>query len=143
MSSCGKRTQPLANNSILSKHNDDLQYEKKVVHSLCYARSFETETVLILSNAGGPDEQYYMGGSGVWLPLKGNTAALGYDEELSVVDVDTEVLKVSLDPRTCTETRTRGRSTRSARTGGTSTVLNNVSVGPMYAIKYHSRIGSH
>jgi hypothetical protein len=49
-------------------------------------------------NAGGPTEEGYIGGSGVWMPLKGKLG--GFDNEevgLRIVDVDLGVLDVCLN----------------------------------------------
>jgi len=81
---------------MASKHTQDLDYELKLVQALCWSRSFETETVLIHVNPGGDrKEGGFMGGSGVWAPLKGKIG--GYEREevgLQFVDVDLGVLKV-------------------------------------------------
>lgn len=81
---------------MASKHTSDLDYELKLVQALCWSRSFETETVLIHVNPGGDRKDGgFMGGSGVWAPLKGKIG--GYEREevgVEFVDVDIGVLKV-------------------------------------------------
>ena len=81
---------------MASKHTKDQDYELKLVQALCWSRSFETETILIHVNPGGDrKEGGFMGGSGVWAPLKGKIG--GYEREevgVEFVDVDLEVLKV-------------------------------------------------
>lgn len=50
----------------------------------------------VMCNAGGPAEKGYIGGSGVWMPLKGKVGGCeGVTPGMSVVDVDLGVLKVS------------------------------------------------
>ena len=49
-----------------------------------------------MCNAGGSHDEGYIGGSGVWMPLKGQLGGTkGCDPELAIVDVDLGVLKVS------------------------------------------------
>ena len=82
--------------TILEHHDNPPQYETETLAALSYARAFETETVLILCNAGGPVDEGYIGGSGIWMPLKGKVGGCKtVGVELAVVDVDLEVLKVS------------------------------------------------
>ncbi|WWD19408.1 hypothetical protein CI109_103868 [Kwoniella shandongensis] len=86
--------------TITKHHANPPKYETEVLSTLSYARAFETETAWIMCNAGGPAKEGYIGGSGVWMPLKGKIG--GYDGEevgLKVVDVDLDVLKVSLTKR--------------------------------------------
>jgi predicted amidohydrolase len=72
-----------------------------VLAALSFARAFETETAWILCNAGGPAEEGYIGGSAVWMPLKGRVGGCtGVNTELAVVDVDLSVLQVSRDTQT-------------------------------------------
>lgn len=81
---------------MASKHTSDQDYELKLVQALCWSRSFETETIVIHVNPGGPREEGFMGGSGVWAPLKGKIG--GYEREevgVEFVDVDLGVIKVS------------------------------------------------
>jgi hypothetical protein len=81
---------------MASKHTNDQDYELKLVQALCWSRSFETETILIHVNPGGPRTEGFMGGSGVWAPLKGKIG--GYEKEevgIEFVDVDLGVIKVS------------------------------------------------
>lgn len=47
-------------------------------------------------NAGGPAEEKFIGGSGVWMPLKGRLAGMDEKEGMKVVDVDLNVLKVGM-----------------------------------------------
>lgn len=81
---------------MASKHTKDQDYELKLVQALCWARSFETETVVIHVNPGGDrKDEGFMGGSGVWAPLKGKIG--GYEREevgVEFVDVELGVLKV-------------------------------------------------
>jgi predicted amidohydrolase len=85
-----------ARRTILEHHNNPPQYETETLAALSYARAFETETVWILCNAGGPAKDGYIGGSGIWMPLKGKVGGCKtVDVELAIVDVDMEVLKVS------------------------------------------------
>lgn len=58
------------------------------------ARSFETETVLVMCNAGGDDAEGFMGGSGVWAPLRGKVGQMGNAPGVAVYEVDLGVLKV-------------------------------------------------
>ena len=85
---------------MASKHTKDQDYELKLVQALCWSRSFETETILIHVNPGGDrQEGGFMGGSGIWAPLKGKIG--GYDREevgVEFVDVELGVLKVCLLP---------------------------------------------
>lgn len=84
---------------MASKYTSDPDYELKVVQALAYARCFETETVLIHTNPGGPRDEGFMGGSGVWAPLRGKVG--GFEGEkvgMSVVDVDLAVIVVSSSP---------------------------------------------
>ncbi|KAK8847724.1 hypothetical protein IAR55_005583 [Kwoniella newhampshirensis] len=81
---------------IHNHHPNPPKYENEILSTLSYARAFETETAWVMCNAGGPAEEGYIGGSGVWMPLKGKVG--GHEGEqvgLKVVDVDLEVLKVS------------------------------------------------
>ncbi|WVR08703.1 hypothetical protein IAU60_005761 [Kwoniella sp. DSM 27419] len=78
---------------MISKYEHDPQYETKLVSSLCFARCLETETVWIMCNAGGDPLEGFMGGSGVWVPLRGQVASCGVQAELVVVDVDMAVIK--------------------------------------------------
>ncbi|CAD6570667.1 MAG: hypothetical protein TREMPRED_005947 [Tremellales sp. Tagirdzhanova-0007] len=90
----------IAVKAIIHKHHrHPPSYESELLASLTYARCFETETVWILCNAGGPADEGYIGGSGVWMPLRGKVGGCsGMTAELSVVDVDLTVLK---DAREC------------------------------------------
>ncbi|WVQ95307.1 hypothetical protein IAU59_002402 [Kwoniella sp. CBS 9459] len=77
----------------IHKYEHDPQYETKLVSSLCFARCLETETVWIMCNAGGDPLEGFMGGSGVWVPLRGQVASCGVEAKLEIVDVDLKVLK--------------------------------------------------
>ena len=81
---------------MASKHTKDQDYELKLVQALCWSRSFETETILIHVNPGGDrKEGGFMGGSGIWAPLKGKIG--GYEREevgVEFVDVELGLLKV-------------------------------------------------
>lgn len=82
---------------MASKHTNDKDYELKLVQALCWARSFETETVVIHTNPGGSRDQGFMGGSGVWAPLRGKVG--GFEGEkvgMEIVEVDMGVIKVRL-----------------------------------------------
>lgn len=51
-----------------------------------------------MCNAGGPGKEGYIGGSGVWMPLKGKLGGVeGEGVGMVVVDVDLTVLKVCSD----------------------------------------------
>jgi predicted amidohydrolase len=81
---------------IQKHHSNPPKYESEVLSSLSYARSFETEAVWIMVNAGGPEKDGYIGASGVWMPLKGKLDGCEtVDVEMKIVDVDLDVLKVS------------------------------------------------
>lgn len=50
----------------------------------------------ILCNAGGPAEEGYIGGSAIWMPLKGKVGGCkSVNAEMAIVNVDMDVLKVS------------------------------------------------
>lgn len=50
-----------------------------------------------MCNAGGPASEGYIGGSGVWMPLKGKLGGFeGGEVGLKIVDIDLTVLKVGL-----------------------------------------------
>ena len=81
---------------MASKHTNDKDYELKLVQALCWARAFETETVVIHTNPGGSRDEGFMGGSGVWAPLRGKVG--GFEREavgMEIVEVDLGVIKVS------------------------------------------------
>lgn len=89
---------------MASKYTDDKDYELKVVQALCWARSFETETVVIHTNPGGSRDEGFMGGSGVWAPLRGKVGGFeGEEVGMKIVEIDVGVLKVraSLSARSC------------------------------------------
>jgi predicted amidohydrolase len=84
------------NTSVIEKHHDHPpSYETEILTALSCARAFETETVWAMCNAGGPAEERFIGGSGVWMPLKGKLAGLDGSEGMKVVTVDLGVLRVS------------------------------------------------
>jgi predicted amidohydrolase len=81
---------------MASKHTSDLDYELKLVQALCWSRAFETETVFIHVNPGGLRDEGFMGGSGVWAPLKGKIGGYAREEVgLQFVDIDLKALEVS------------------------------------------------
>lgn len=65
-----------------------------MVRSWCFARSVETETVWAMCNAGGASAEF-MGGSGVWQPLRGLVGGLEAAEGIQIVNIDMGVLKVA------------------------------------------------
>ncbi|BEI81291.1 hypothetical protein CcaverHIS002_0204510 [Cutaneotrichosporon cavernicola] len=74
------------------EHEPD--YERKMVTSLCFARACETETVWVMCNPGGGGE--FMGGSGVWQPLRGRVGGFtASDVGIAYVDIDTDGLKAA------------------------------------------------
>lgn len=80
---------------MASKYTNDQDYELKTVQALCFARSFETETVVIHTNPGGSRDEGFMGGSGVWAPLRGKVGGFGGEKVgLEIVDIDMGVIKV-------------------------------------------------
>ena len=99
---------------INDHHANPPSYETEILSSLSCVRAFETESVWIMCNAGGSADEGYIGGSGVWMPLKGKLAGVkGVDAGFEMVDVDMNVLKVSW---TCTRRlipRMQGDCTRS------------------------------
>jgi predicted amidohydrolase len=88
---------------MVSRYTSNPDYELNLLQSLCSARAFETETVLIHTNPGGSRAEGFMGGSGVWAPLMGKVG--GYDKEsgdvgevgVKIVELDLGVLSVSSD----------------------------------------------
>lgn len=84
-----------ADSRIIHKYEHPDDYEVGVIHALSYARSFETETVWIMVNAGGDPAEGFAGGSGLWAPLRGKIGGLGVEEGLKIVEINTDVLKVS------------------------------------------------
>lgn len=64
------------------------------MQALSFTRSLETETVYVMVNAGGTTGDH-MGGSGVWMPLRGKVAGSfdGNDVGVSVAEVDLDVLR--------------------------------------------------
>lgn len=82
---------------VIEHHHDHPpSYENEILTALSCARAFETEAVWIMVNAGGPAEEKFIGGSGVWMPLKGRLAGMDEKEGMKVVDVDLNVLKVGM-----------------------------------------------
>ena len=81
---------------MIHNHDHPDDYELQVIQALCYARSFESETVWVMVNAGGPAVEGFAGGSGVWAPLRGKIGGLNGEEGLMFVDVNTDLLKVSV-----------------------------------------------
>lgn len=79
---------------LIHNHPHPTDYETSVVSALCLTRAFETETVWIMCNAGGDAIEGFMGGSGVWAPLRGRVGGCGVEASLQIVDVETDVLKV-------------------------------------------------
>lgn len=62
-----------------------------MVTSLCFARACETETIWVMCNPGGDNE--FMGGSGVWQPLRGRVGGFpASDVGIAYADVDTDDL---------------------------------------------------
>jgi len=81
--------------TIDKHHSSPPAYESEILSSLSCVRAFETESVWIMCNAGGPKEEGYIGASGVWMPLKGKLAGVkGVEAGFEMVDVDMNVLKV-------------------------------------------------
>ncbi|WVN89073.1 uncharacterized protein L203_104289 [Cryptococcus depauperatus CBS 7841] len=78
---------------LIHKHPHPADYESSVVSALCLTRAFETETVWIMCNAGGDPMLGFMGGSGVWAPLRGRIEGCGVEPEVKTVDVDLGLLK--------------------------------------------------
>lgn len=73
----------------LSNHDHDPDYEKHLVQAWMFGRAVETESVWVLSNATGKPEDGYMGGSGVWAPLRGKVVGFdGVEEGVRFADVD-------------------------------------------------------
>jgi predicted amidohydrolase len=98
MSNRQAKTLVLMSSTITNHHDNPPAYETEILSSLSCVRAFETETVWIMCNAGGSASEGYIGGSGVWMPLKGKLAGVkGVEAGLEVVDVDLNVLKVSLE----------------------------------------------
>lgn len=67
-----------------------------MVTSLCFARACETETIWAMCNPGGKAQEGFMGGSGVWQPLRGRVGGFpGADVGIAYCDVDTDSLKTA------------------------------------------------
>ncbi|KAF7973026.1 hypothetical protein HWV62_16424 [Athelia sp. TMB] len=87
----------------IKPHNPPQDYELTLLQSLAYTRAFESETAVVMVNAGGPVSEGFIGGSGVWLPFKGMLGGVGVGgapddnkvEGMRVVQVDLSVLKDS------------------------------------------------
>ncbi|WRT63098.1 uncharacterized protein IL334_000001 [Kwoniella shivajii] len=95
--------------TIDKHHANPPRYETEILSSLSYARAFETETVWIMCNAGGLAKDGYIGGSSVWMPLKGKVGGCQNENvELAIVDVDLDILK---DARTLYKIRADRDST--------------------------------
>jgi hypothetical protein len=103
---------------MIHKHNcNPPRYEAELLSALSYTRAFETETVWVLCNAGGPADEGYIGCSGVWMPLKGKLGGCeGTESSLAIVEVDLDVLKVGQTPLASLISRTLEASTGSKRT---------------------------
>lgn len=82
---------------MVSRYNKDPDYELKVVQALALSRAFEGELVLAMVNAGGPREEGFMGGSGVWAPLLGRIDGYAASQVgRKIVEIDLDLLKVGL-----------------------------------------------
>ncbi|WRT70818.1 uncharacterized protein IL334_007817 [Kwoniella shivajii] len=77
----------------IHKYEHDPQYEHQMLQSICFSRCLETETVWVMCNVGGDPLEGFMGGSGVWVPLRGKIASCDVSEKLQVVEIDLDVLK--------------------------------------------------
>lgn len=65
-----------------------------MVTSLCFARACETETIWAMCNPGGSGG--FMGGSGVWQPLRGRVGGFtASDVGVAYADVDTDSLQAA------------------------------------------------
>lgn len=82
-------------NSAVNKYDPPTDYEYQLVQSLVYARSFETETVLAMCNAGGDEPRGFMGGSGIWQPFKGKLR--GSPISLPTEDATTDLQQYVID----------------------------------------------
>ncbi|XAO27081.1 hypothetical protein I312_105923 [Cryptococcus bacillisporus CA1280] len=78
---------------LIHNHPHPTDYETSVVSAMCLTRAFETETVWIMCNAGGAAIEGFMGGSGIWAPLRGRVGGCGAEAGLQIVDVEMGVLK--------------------------------------------------
>jgi hypothetical protein len=91
-------------------------YEYNLLQSLSYTRAFETETALVMCNAGPGVAPGLMGGSGVWMPFKGKlkgqdlvaqrrekeggddaTELCGFEVDLGLLPVARETYKIRED----------------------------------------------
>ncbi|KZP15746.1 carbon-nitrogen hydrolase [Athelia psychrophila] len=87
----------------IKPHSPPQDYELTLLQSLAYTRAFESETAVVMVNAGGPVAEGYIGGSGVWMPFKGMLGGVGVGEGqdgekvegMRVVQVDLSVLRDS------------------------------------------------
>ncbi|CZT07561.1 related to NIT3 Nitrilase [Rhynchosporium agropyri] len=83
------------------KHN--LLSEQLFLESVLVARTFENTCAVVFANAGGPkgedgrERGSWAGGSQVALPFRGAVGKLGWEEGMSVVDVDMEILEQAED----------------------------------------------
>ncbi|ORY31263.1 carbon-nitrogen hydrolase [Naematelia encephala] len=78
---------------LIHNHQHSPDYETQILSSLCLARAFETETVLVMCNPGGDPSEGFMGSSGVWVALRGLVGGCGVQEDVKVVEIDLAVLK--------------------------------------------------
>lgn len=77
-------------------HDPEAANEKSWLDSLVVTRAYENECVVAYVNCGGPREQGFLGCSAVAAPFKGCLGRTkGPDEEVKIVEVDLDVLKVS------------------------------------------------
>ncbi|KAJ9103244.1 hypothetical protein QFC21_002667 [Naganishia friedmannii] len=100
-------------------------YEYQLLQSLSYTRAFETETLLVMCNAGPGDAPGLMGGSGAWMPFKGKlkgrdvgpprgeereeeeenrTELFGYEVDMGLLPVAREIYKIREDWKAQLET---------------------------------------
>ena len=76
-------------------HDPDASGEKSWLDSLVITRAYENECVVAYVNCGGPKEKGFLGCSAVAAPFKGCVGRTkGEGEEVRVVEVDLDVLKV-------------------------------------------------
>jgi len=74
-------------------HNPD--GERVFLEALATVRAFENECCLVMVNCGGPAKEGFIGRSQVAMPFFGRVGGTaGSEEEVKVVEVDLEVLKV-------------------------------------------------
>lgn len=78
-------------------HDPEASGEKSWLDSLVITRAYENECVVAFVNCGGPAEKGFLGCSGVAAPFKGCVGRTkGCEEEVKVVEVDLDVLSVSI-----------------------------------------------